>query len=256
MILTADIGNSTIALTALEKNEEDYDVIFSEKIPSDKGKPSFSADNIRRVLDERGICFSKIEKAALSSVVPGLTEPVRRALESVLGRSVSVIKHTKNGGLKFAVPEPEKLGLDRIAGSAWAARYPLPAVTVDMGTATVFNVIGKGKIFLGGLIAAGIGTSLDALSDRTAQLPRLSPETPKAIIGKTTAECMLSGAVIGAAAMADGIAARAEAELKASVTLIVTGGAAAFAEPFILKEHIYEPHLLAKGLAYIFENKR
>ncbi len=249
MILTVDIGNTTIALTGLERVGGDYNIVFAEKMPSDKGRRDFHTP-VERLLDGH---FARIEGAALSSVVPELTEPVCRAVERVTGKAPVVISAKDCGSLTYGVNEPEKVGLDRIADSAWAAaRYPLPAVTADFGTATTFNVIGVGGVFLGGMIAAGMQTSLNALSERAAQLPRLGLSFPERLIGRNTEECMLSGAVIGAAAMTDGIAARAETELGAPVSLIITGGGAGLAEPFLAYPHIHEPYLLAKGLAYIY----
>lgn len=248
MILTVDIGNTTIALTGLERADGGYTVVFAEKIPSDKDRSDFDTP-VERLLDGH---FARIEGAALSSVVPELTAPVCRAVERVTGISPAVISAKDCKSLTFDVPEPEKVGFDRIADSAWAARYPLPAVTVDLGTATTFNVIGAGGVFLGGMIAAGLQTSLNALSERAAQLPRLAPSPPERLIGRNTAECMLSGAVIGAAAMIDGIAARVEKELGAPVSLILTGGGAELAEPFLTHPHVHEPYLLSKGLAHIY----
>ncbi|MCM1165536.1 MAG: type III pantothenate kinase [Lachnospiraceae bacterium] len=242
MILTVDIGNTTIALTVLERGERDYSAVFAEKLPSEKG-----------ALERFALpCDISIERAVLSSVVPELTEGVCRAVERIIGKAPAVLSAKDCKTLRFAVPEPERVGFDRIADSAWAAaRYPLPAVTVDLGTATTFNVIGEGGVFLGGVIAAGLQISLDALSERAAKLPRLVAAVPERLIGLDTAECMLSGSVIGAAAMIDGITVRVEAELGKPVSLILTGGGAALAEPFLRHSRVYEPLLLAKGLAYI-----
>ena len=249
MILTIDIGNTTVALTGLERTDGDYSIVFAEKIPSDKDRSDFETP-VERLLDGH---FTRIEGAALSSVVPELTASVCRAVERVTGISPAVISAKDCKSLIFAISEPERVGLDRIADSAWAAaHYPLPAVTVDLGTATTFNVIGAGGVFLGGMIAAGLQTSLNALSERAAQLPKLSLSPPERLIGRNTAECMLSGTVIGAAAMIDGMAARAEKELGAPVSLILTGGGAELAEPFLTYPHVYEPYLLAKGLAHIY----
>ncbi len=247
MILTVDIGNTTTALTGLRRFDNDYNVVFSEKLPSDGDYDELP----ERVLG--GI--SEVDSVVLSSVVPKHTETVLRALEKGTGKIPEAISVSSYCGvLDIAVPEPEKLGLDRIADSAWAAAcYSLPAVTVDMGTATTFNIIDENRVFLGGIISAGLQTSLNALSEHTAQLPRLTLSSPEKLIGTSTAECMLSGAVIGAAAMIDGITARVEAEFGKSVTLILTGGGARFSEPFLLHSHIYEPHLLAKGLALAAE---
>lgn len=245
MILTIDIGNTTVALTGLVRAGDDFNVLSAENLPSDE----HFLEPLESVLGG----FPKIENAVLSSVVPELTEPICRAVERIIGKAPKIINAASYRGiLNFAISEPEKLGLDRIADSAWvAARYPLPAVTVDLGTATTFNVIGVGGTFLGGMIAAGLQISLNALSERAAQLPRLMPASPERLIGTNTAGCMLSGAVIGTAAMIDGIAARVEAELGRKVTLILTGGWARLVDPLCSLPHVYEPFLQAKGLALI-----
>lgn len=239
MTLCIDIGNTTIALSGIDG---EYNVLFAEKIPSDEhfNKP------LERVLGG----FAGIENAVLSSVAPRFTEPVCRTVKRIIGIEPKVIDHSSyRGFLSFAIPEPEKLGLDRIADSAWAAaKYPLPAVTVDLGTASTFNVIAEGGVFLGGIIAAGLQTSFDALSQRAAQLPKIPLSSPQRLIGKNTVDCMLSGAVIGAASMIDGIVFRIENELSKSVTLILTGGGAKLVEPFLLHNRVFEPYLLAKGL--------
>lgn len=89
--------------------------------------------------------------------------------------------------------------------------------------------------------------------ERTAQLPRLDLQIPKRIIGRNTEECILSGTIVGMAAMLDGMVQRIEAELGSPATLILTGGAARFVEPLVLHPHIYDPNLLLKGLAFLCE---
>ena len=126
-------------------------------------------------------------------------------------------------------------------------------ITVDLGTATTFNVIRENSVFCGGAIAPGLDMGLGALSERTAQLPRLDLQIPKRIIGRNTEECILSGTIVGMAAMLDGMVQRIEAELGSPATLILTGGAARFVEPLVLHPHIYDPNLLLKGLAFLCE---
>jgi type III pantothenate kinase len=103
------------------------------------------------------------------------------------------------------------------------------------------------------MIAPGLATGLSALSDRAAQLPHVPLATPRYVIGKDTHQCMLSGAVTGAAAMIDGMVSRIEADLGRPVTLVVTGGLARYVEPLCTHPHTYDPHLLSKGLALLFD---
>lgn len=253
MILTLDIGNTTVGVSGVEAQGADYRVLFSGKLFSrEKGDDVFSG--LKALLEEKGVFPEAVEGIALSSVVPRLDEPVSLAAEALLGRRpVRIDAASAAGGLSFAVPQPERLGLDRVAGAAWAARrYPLPAVTADLGTATTFNVIGEGGVFLGGVIACGVETGVRALAERTAQLPLPEMAVPESLIGRDTEACMRSGAVYGAAAMTDGIAGRVEAELGKPVTLILTGGWSGLAEPLCVHPHIWEPDLLPKGLALLY----
>ena len=90
------------------------------------------------------------------------------------------VNYMLDTGLTFAVDEPAKVGRDRIADAAAAAEhYPLPCMTVDLGTATTYNVISDKKVFLGGFIVPGVQTSLRAISAGTAQLPPIAPEPPE-----------------------------------------------------------------------------
>lgn len=255
MILTLDIGNTTIGVCGVEREGTgDYRIVFSEKLPAVREE----ADDLpllKAILEDTGTAAEDVEGIAFSSVVPCLNEPLCRAVERLLGKTPVKISPDCAGGLSFAIPHPEKLGLDRIADAAWAARrYPLPLITVDLGTATTFNVLDEKGVFLGGVIAAGVETGIAALSSRTAQLPAVELFIPERIIGKDTAECMRSGAVAGTAAMIDGLAARIEAELGQKATLVLTGGWAQMVEPLCLHPHVCDPWLLSKGLAFLYDS--
>lgn len=106
------------------------------------------------------------------SVVPGLTTPLADACRRLTGKEALIVSCTLDTGLTFRVDEPGRVGRDRIADAAAAAAlYPLPCMTVDLGTATTYNVISADRAFLGGFIVPGVQTSLRAISAGTAQLP-------------------------------------------------------------------------------------
>lgn len=252
MILTLDIGNSTIGVCGVER-DDGYQVVFSGRMPTVREGTDY-LPQLKGLLENGGIVPEDVEGIVLSSVVPCLDAPLSRAAETLLGKTPRRIGTDRGHGLSFAIPHPEKLGLDRVADAAWTVRnYPLPAVTVDLGTATAFNVLDGDGVFLGGLIAPGLETGLHALAARTAQLPELELSGPEALIGRDTQACMRSGAVNGTAAMIDGIAARVESELGRTVTLILTGGWARLVGPACLHPHVCDPWLLPKGLALLYD---
>lgn len=256
MILTVDIGNTTVCVCGVENlGAEGHAAIFCTRLETVPGKDAAAYEaELREALDQAGVGVERIQGAVVSSVVPCLNDPIRACIQAVLGKEPVWITVQSRTGLTMAVDYPEKVGVDRIVDAAWvAANCPLPAVTVDMGTATTFNVIGEGGVFLGGAISVGMATGLKALVAKTAQLPPLRLDAVDTVIGKNTEACMESGAVIGGAAMIDGLVARVERELGRPVTLVLTGGMARYAEPHVLHPHTYEPHLLAKGLLMLYE---
>ena len=128
---------------------------------------------------------------------------------------------------------------------------------MDMGTATTIEVVEPENLYMGGVIFPGVKLSLDALTSRAAQLPGISLDEPKQVIGKNTVDCLRSGMMYGTAAMIDGIVDRIEAELGHPSTLIATGGLAKFITPLCKRKVILEKDLLLKGLNIIYKkNKR
>lgn len=259
MILTIDIGNTTVTLGGVERTPEgDFAVRFMKRLDTDCswGVSAYTA-GIREILESMQIKTDAFRGAIISSVVPKLLETLGGSARELLGKEPVIVTARSDMGIVIDLPEPEKVGCDRLVDAAWAAaHFPLPAVTVDLGTATTFNVIREGGVFCGGVIAAGMETGLRALARRTAQLPEIGPCVPERVIGRNTEESMLSGAVMGTAALVDGVVRGIEEELGAEVTLVITGGKADYVEPLVRHPHVYDPEVLLKGLALLYERNR
>nr|WP_326184684.1 type III pantothenate kinase [uncultured Oscillibacter sp.] len=259
MILTIDIGNTTVTLGGVEKTAQgDYTVRFMARLDTNCswGVSAYTA-GVREILENRRIKADAFQGAIISSVVPRLVETLRGSAKELLGGEPVIVTAQSDTGLVVDLPEPEKVGCDRFVDAAWAAaHFPLPVVTVDLGTATTFNVIREGGVFCGGVIAAGMETGLRALAKRTALLPEVTPCVPERVIGRNTRESMLSGAVVGTAALVDGVVRGIEEELGTEVTLVITGGKADYVEPLVRHPHTYDPEVLLKGLALLYEKNR
>lgn len=258
MILTIDIGNTTVSLGGVEKTMQGgYFVRFMERLDTNCswGVSEYTA-GIRSVLDRQRVTADEFEGAVLSSVVPHVEETLRESARRILGKQPMRITAESNMGLAIDLPEPEKVGQDRLVDSAWvAAHFALPAVTADLGTATTLNVIRRRRI-LRRRDCRGVDTGLQALAERRPSLPQSALCVPERIIGRNTAESMLSGAVAGTAAMLDGIVREIEQELGKPVTLVITGGMAKYVEPLVRHPHTYDPELLLKGLALLYEKNQ
>lgn len=255
MLLAIDIGNTNIVIGVIED-----DVIrFEARIATDQVRTSDQYGvEIKNVLEAYGVNKDEIEDCIISSVVPPVFNSVKTGVIKVIGKQPMVVGPGLKTGLNINVDVPSQVGSDRIVIAVAAlAEYKPPMILMDLGTATTIEVVEPGNMYLGGVIFPGVKISLDALTSRTAQLPGISLDKPKNIIGRNTVDCMRSGMMYGTAAMIDGIVERIEEELGHKSTLIATGGLAQFITPLCKREIILERDLLLKGLNIIYKkNKR
>ena len=238
MILAIDIGNTTVALGGIR----DGRVCFVARMDTVRTRTAaeyrVEMDKIfaHRRHPERPMRF---EGAVLTSVVPQITGALAECARHYTGKKPVIVSPDIRTGLTM--------------GAYAAANFPLPVVTVDLGTATTFNVVDKDRVFRGGVICPGLSTGLRALGDRCAQLPQVHLGSPKSAIGTNTEKCMLSGSVMGTAVLIDGMVQRIEEELGSPATLVVTGGLAKYVTPLCRHPLAYDPELLMKGLALLYQ---
>ena len=193
----------------------------------------------------------------MASVVPPVTELMTEALGKFLHCRVRIVGPGLKNGLNIKMDNPAQVGADLIVGAvAGIHDYPCPLALIDMGTATTVCVIDQDKNYIGDMILPGLRVSLDSLTSRTSQLPRIGLDPPKRLIGKNTIECMKSGILYGSASMLDGILDRIEAELGMGVTAVATGGLAGKIVPLCRHEIVLDDDLLLRGLRYIYEKNR
>lgn len=255
MILVVDIGNTTVSFGGVEiRDPNAFRVRFRTKLDTNCNWDA--ADYTIRLLKRLKALGRELEDftgVVISSVVPRVLDVIREAAYSIFGVEPLVITQESKLGITVDLPHPELVGRDRLVDSAWAAsHYPLPVVTADLGTATTLNLIDVGGVFRGGVITAGMETGLKALARNTAQLPRLELRQPESVVGTDTQSAMLSGAVYGAAGILDGVVAAMEAELGRPVSLVITGGGAAYVDKLVHHPHDYDPDMILKGLAYLY----
>lgn len=251
MLLAIDIGNTNIVIGIIEGSK----ITFTGRLATDKIK---TADEyallFSGMINMHNVNISDIDGVILSSVVPPLILTMKRAIKTLTGKEIMVLGPGTKTGLNIKLDNPAQLGSDQVADAvAVINKYPLPAVVLDMGTATTVSVIDKNKDYLGGLIIPGVRISQDTLSSSTSQLPRISLEKPKNVIGTNTIDCMKSGAVYGTASMIDGLIERIEDELNEKVTVIATGGNAESIIPVCKRDIVYDRNLLLDGLNIIFK---
>ncbi len=254
MVLAVDIGNSNIVLGCFEGSE----IKFVERLSTNLNSTELEYTVlIKTILELNSIDGNTFEGGIISSVVPSVTQTVKMAMERLTGRDIIVVEPGLKTGLKIKLDNPAQLGSDRVADAVAAINfYPCPSIIIDMGTATTISVIGADKSFLGGMIIPGLRVSLESLSMRTSQLPKISLEPPKRVIGSNTVDCMKSGIIYYTASGIDGAVDRLEKELGEKCTVISTGGLANTIIPFCKRDIIIDDKLLLKGLMVIYNKNK
>lgn len=250
MILAIDIGNTNIVMGCFDNNR----ILFRERVSTKLTATDLEyAVTVKTALDMNRLSPDHITGAIMSSVVPTVTNTFRRAIEKYCGVKPLVVGPGIKTGLSIRIDNPAQLGSDLVVDAvAGIHEYPCPLIVIDMGTATTFSVIDKTRNYLGGLITTGMSVSTDALVSRTSQLPRISFDLPKRIIGTNTVDCIKSGIMYGNAAMIDGIVDRIQTDLGQECTVVATGGLSSLIAPLCKTPLILDDDLLLKGLMLIY----
>jgi type III pantothenate kinase len=217
MLLAIDVGNTNTVIGLYDGGDAsaataaDEGLLDHWRIATDHERTAdelsvvvrgFLGDRARNVIDE-------IQGIAISSGVPRLTAALRDMTTRYFQLDPVVIGPGVRSGIAIATDNPREVGADRIANSvgAWHL-FGGPTIVVDFGTATTCDVISAKGEYLGGAIAPGVDISLEALFQRASALRAVELVEPRSVIGKTTGECIQSGAIFGFAGQVDGLVTR------------------------------------------------
>ncbi len=248
MLLVCDVGNTetTIGLADPSRIVSHWRVITSSA-----RTPHEFALLLRSLLDLDEVPYDVIHGAAIGSVVPWVTAPLAEGIRLAFAVDAVVIDGSSALPITLDVDEPQTVGADRIINTLAASRiYRRDCIVVDLGTATTYDCITQDAVFLGGVIAPGVLTSLDTLTRRTSKLPATELRVPLRVIGRRTEECIRSGVVYGAVDAITGIVARIRAEWPTGRDPLVigTGGLAAMLAPFCPTLAVVDADLTLRGL--------
>ncbi len=251
MILTLSAENTSLVLGVFRGEE----LLFTSRMATDRRKTGDEyAIAFHSILELHGLTPRDIGGGIISSVVPALINELKAALRLILGREPLVVGPGVKTGLNILMDNPGALGSDLVVNAVAAtAEYPVPLIVIDLDTATTLCAVNEKKRLVGTVIAPGAALAAGALADACDQLPRISLEAPRSVIGKNTVESMKSGAVIGTAAMVEGMVERMEAQLGTACTVIATGSLAGVIAPHCRRRLLVDERLLLKGLRQIYE---
>jgi type III pantothenate kinase len=201
------------------------------------------------------ITVKPVDAVVVASVVPPVNARWRRVLKNAGLPAPLFVSHELELGVPVDYPRPEKIGADRLANAAAAARIlGTPSVVCDFGTALTFDILDAKRGYIGGIICPGLPLMFDYLAEKTALLPHVEPSRTKAVVGRNTKQAMQIGARLGYRGMVREILCALESDLGVSpLPVCCTGGYAGWIFKDWDVEAVIDPNLTLKGLGIIGE---
>lgn len=249
MLLVADLGNSA---TILGLRASDGEIAHRWRIRTEAARsPDELGVLLRALMATVPGGPPGLAACCFASVVPPLTLVMQDAVERHLGVPARELRWAPELGIRLEVDEPHQVGADRVANALAAhLAHPGPAIVVDLGTATNFDVVSADGAFLGGIIAPGVESGAATLTTRTALLPRVALGFPESVIGKTTVANIQIGVYHGTTVLIDGLVERIRAEWEPRARVIATGGYAARIGPRCRTVEVVDPDLTLRGVGW------
>lgn len=256
-LLCLNAANTHTVLGAFDGEE----LLASWRVASDERR---TCDEWYVLLDGllRGVDVAPVHALSLCCTVPAVLREMRALFQRYYADLPAVIV---GPGVRTGVPiltdNPREVGADRVVNALAAmTRYGGPVVVVDIGAATTVDAVDAGGRFIGGAIAPGIATSVEALRRHGAQLRLVEMAEPRGVIGKNTVDALQAGTVYGFAGLVDGIVARMVEELgdgaDRPVEVVATGVLAEVVVGECRTVTSHDPHLTLTGLRLVQEKNR
>ena len=251
MLLTIDIGNTQIVFGIFDEDTLLTNWRFSSNTLRTEDECWAMLQSLSHAED---INLLKVRGSIISSGVPNLTKILSNMVITRLQHKPVIVNSTLNIGIKIHYDDPTTVGADRLCNAiAGFSKYGGPVIIVDFGTATTFDVISSNGDYLGGVIATGIETSLQALSQRAARLMRVPLIFPEKIIGTTTEASMQSGLMFGTVELIEGLVNKIKMEIQGEAEVLLTGGLAPCIAKKLPDSYFLEPQLTLLGLKIIYD---
>lgn len=251
MILVLDLGNTNLFMGVYD---EKGSLLSVYRKHSDINKSSDEyKDILKTFLMQDNYDLDSFEGAILSSVIPSLTDVIKKSVEKVIKKTCLVVGKNLKSGLPIRTDNPNEVGTDLICDAVGAMKkYGYPCIVADLGTATKLSVVDNKGAFIGVVIAPGVKVGMRALVGGTAQLVDVSFTAPKNVVGKNTPDSLNSGAIYGTIAQIEGLADKIEKELGYKTQKIITGGYAPLMIDNLDKSFIFDENLILDGLFMIY----
>lgn len=250
MLLAVDIGNTNIVLGFLEGNR----IVGTYRMTT---KASQTSDEygimIMQFLHLSGYSLKDVDDVIVASVVPKVMHSFRSSIIKFIHIDPMIVGPGVKTGMNIRIDEPKTLGADCLADCVGAiTQYGGPALVIDFGTATTYNYVDEYNAITCGLICTGIRTAAAALWDNTAQLPEVEISRPESVLAKSTRTAMQAGLYYSFLGGIERTIEQFKTEINEQFKVIATGGLGSLFEKDVKAIDYYDPNLIFKGMAAIY----
>lgn len=253
MLLVLDVGNTTTVIGIYDGET----LVKHWRLMSKLRTSDELGIYLLNLLEISEIPRKSIQGAIYSSVVPSLDTALSEGIREYLSVDPLKVTTVLDLGIEIAYSPKHEVGADRIVNAAAGkARYGVPLIVVDFGTAITLDILNAEGAYLGGTISPGLVTGMEALFGRTAKLPQVSLEPPKSVIGNNTIGSIQAGILFGNAGLVDFLVRKTWDELGNKTPVVATGGHAAIIAALSETITNVDPWLTLEGLRLIHERNR
>ncbi len=251
MLVVVDIGNTNITIGLFDEANIVGHYRLTTKLERTSDEYGFM---LLSFLNASNMKVQDVKDVIISSVVPKVNYSFINSIKKYFVKEPIVIGPGIKTGISIKIDDPKTLGADRLVDAAGAFYiYGGPALVIDFGTATTFDIVNEKGEFIGGTTAPGIGIMANALSSQAAKLPEVSIDKPKHAIAKNTVDSMKSGIVYGYIGLTEKIISVIKKEYGKDLKVISTGGLGRIIFKETSSIDVYDPDLTFKGLKNIYD---
>ena len=249
MLLLIDIGNTHTHVGRVKRSGQGK-IQGQMRLPTEWWASGRAQGRLRKMLGG-----AEPHAVALCSVVPKASRAARQLCRELRVPHFELSARTVRGlGIRY--PRPQTIGADRIANAlACVHHFGSPSIAVDFGTAVTFDVVDGAGNYVGGIIGPGMAILSEYLHEKTALLPRIRLRAVDRIIGRSTEEAMLIGAVRGYRGLVRQLVAELKTALRAPrLPVIATGGDARLLTRGMREITAVRPDLTLEGIRLAWVN--
>jgi len=254
MLLTIDAGNTNVVFAVYDGETQKH--MWRCKTDSGRTADEYAAW-LFQLFTKESLSFDAVNNAVLCSVVPQANHHLLQLCQASFGCNPLEVSH-QTVALDIRLDKPSEIGADRLVNTVAVLQgyNALPAIVIDFGTATTFDVINAEGAYIGGVIAPGVNLSMEALHMAAAKLPKVDIKKTQSVIGHDTISAMQAGIYWGYVAMIEGTIKRMTDELGQKPLVIATGGLAnLFGDTISIIDHV-DHDLTLRGLLHIHQNSK